>query len=59
MADTLSQKSLGFLSCVQCARVNALAELRALGVELQLLGDNVVMGQIKFKTIFEDQIRDA
>ena len=52
----LSQKSLGRLSCIQCARVDNIMELRLMGVELNLTEMGALTALVTMRPLLAERI---
>ena len=59
VADALSQKSAGSLSCVQCEQIESFNNLKKMGVLLELSSKDVMLARFIVRPIFIDQIREG
>ncbi|XP_059670687.1 uncharacterized protein LOC132316191 [Cornus florida] len=58
VADALSRKSSGRLSCVQCARVANIMELRLMGVELTVTNEGAFFAHVMVRPLLLDRIKE-
>ncbi|XP_059654941.1 uncharacterized protein LOC132301729 [Cornus florida] len=58
VADALSRKSSGRLSCVQCARVENIMELRLMGVELTVTNKGAFFAHVTVRPLLLDRIKE-
>ena len=59
VADALSRKSVGSLSCVRCARIEHFSEMKKLGVEFELKMEGALLARFYVRPLFVDQIREG
>ena len=56
VADALSRKSAGSLSCVRCARIEHFFEMKKLGAEFELKVEGALLARFYVRPLFVDQI---
>ena len=58
VADALSRKSSGRLSCITCSRVENVMELRRMGVELTMTDKGALVGHLTVRPLLITRIRE-
>ena len=58
VADALCRKASGRLSCIQCARVSHIMELRLMGVELKLADGDRFFAHVSVRPLLATRIHD-
>ena len=57
VADALSRKSAGSLSCLRCARIESFKEMKKMDVGFEVTSGNVLLARFVVRPVFVDQIR--